>query len=264
MVAGRAGICCPVKGVPFALSLYIEKEADMPKSNQWIKRYEERGALWIHDGHPQRPHALLTSGKHSDGFFNSELVMEDPVLLDEACDQLAKLYESYVFSQFGILVMLDTLPGRVVGPAMGAITLAHDMARHISMRQGFPCLRAYVEKEGEGKNKKMVFKRASIRPGERVLLVEDVLTSGESVELAADAVVRAGGVVLSYVAVLVNRSGLAEVNGKKIVALIDRPMHNWDPDECPLCAAGSEAIRPKELDNWARLNARYSEKGEEI
>ena len=60
-----------------------------------------------------------------------------------------------------------------------------------------------------------------------------------------------------FVAVLVNRSGLTEVGGKKIVALIDRPMPMWTPDECPLCKAGSEAIRAKGSENWARLKATY-------
>jgi hypothetical protein len=54
----------------------------------------------------------------------------------------------------------------------------------------------------------------------------------------------------------VNRSGLTEVNGMKIVALIDHPMPMWAPEECPLCPQGSEAIRAKG-ENWARLTAAY-------
>ena len=92
-------------------------------------------------------------------------------------------------------------------------------------------------------------------PNKRVLLCEDVLTIGGSVELTAEATMAAGARVLQYLLVLVNRSGLAEVGGKKIVALINRPMPMWMPEECPLCKAGSEAIRPK--DNWTRLNAAY-------
>lgn len=220
-------------------------------SERWMNRYESVGALWIHDGNPLRPHALLASGKHSDGFFNSELVMEDPFSLDKACEDLTSLLKDG-----GVFSGLFTI-NRVVGPAMGAITFAHDMARHTSKMQINPCLRSYVEKEGEGREKKMVFRRTSVHPGEHVLLVEDVLTTGESVELAADAVIRAGGYVFPIVVVLVNRSGLKEVNGKRIVALIDQTMHNWDPSECPLCSVSSEAIHPKNLDNWARLNAEY-------
>lgn len=220
-------------------------------SDAWVRVYKQKGALWIHDGNPQCPHVLLTSGKHSDGFFNSELVMEDPSSLDKACAFLLHLLEKEE-AQLGPLGA-----DRVVGPAMGAITLAHDMARHISRQQNSQCLRSYVEKEGEGKDKRMVFRRTSVCPGEQVLLVEDVLTTGESIELAAEAVIQAGGILRPCVAVLVNCSGLAEIGGKKIIALIDHPIHNWGREGCPLCASGSEAIRPKISDNWERLNSHH-------
>lgn len=217
--------------------------------NGWIECYKEKGALWMYDGNAKRPHALLTSGKHSNGFFNSELVMEDASLLEEASFDLRNL-----------LVWTGLNGGevsRVVGPAMGAITLAHSLAAGISCStHGAPCLRAYTEKDGEGKEMKMVFRRTTIKSGEKVLLCEDVLTTGGSVDATAQAVTEAGGIILPYVAVLVNRSGLAEVSGKKIVALIDRSMPMWNPDVCPLCKAGSEAIKPKGKENWARLNAK--------
>ena len=103
----------------------------------------------------------------------------------------------------------------------------------------------------------MVFsdEELDLLPNQSILLCEDVLTTGGSVDLAATAVTNAGGIVLPFILVLVNRSGLTEANGKKIVALIDRPMPMWTPEECPLCKQGSEAIRPK--DNWMRLNAAY-------
>ncbi|MBI1960983.1 MAG: hypothetical protein HYS43_01785 [Candidatus Liptonbacteria bacterium] len=223
---------------------------------QWIAVYQKCGALWIHDGNPKRPHVLLTSdGKHSNGFFNSELVMENPLVLDWAARDLTKLLAAHATNA--------TIGGvdRVVGPAMGAITLAHDLARCIGEVNCRPCLRGYGEKaEERGRDdretkKKMVLKRTALKKGERILLCEDVLTSGASVNMVAEAVIAAGGEVLPYVAVLVNRSGLTEVSGKKIVALIDRHMPKWDPDECPLCKEGSEALRPKET--WARLTAAY-------
>ncbi len=218
-------------------------------SDDWINQYQKKGALWLHDGNSKRPHALLTSGNHSSGFFNSELVMEDSLILDDACSDLVELLR-----QHG-LILNDV--DRVVGPAMGAITLAHDISRHIGRDRGRFCLRAYTEKETDGDSKLMVFRKTMIRPGERVLPAEDVLTTGGSVDLTATAVTNVGGIVLSFVAVLVNRSGLTEVKGKKIVALIDRPMPMWTPDQCPLCQEGSEAIRPKGVENWNRLNAAY-------
>jgi len=217
--------------------------------DDWVSRYADRGALWFHDGNTVRPHALLTSGKHSSGFFNSERVMEDPLLLDRACNNLL-----YLLKQGGFdLEVVD----RVAGPALGAITPAHDLARHIGFARDRPCLRAYAEKDPERGPKAMVFKRTAIRPGEQILLVEDVLTTGVSTEETAMAVVRAGGIVMPFVGVLVNRSGLTEVGDKQIVALIDHPMPMWKAEECPLCKQGSEPLRPKGAENWARLNAQY-------
>jgi len=218
-------------------------------TERWIRAYEDREALWLHDGNPKRPHALLSKGEHSSGFFNSELVIEDAVLLDAATRALMRLLRN--------VCPIITVVDRVVGPAMGAITLAHDLARQIGKERVRPCLSSYVEKEGEGEDLIMVFKRRSVRPGENVLLGEDVLSTGGSVDLSARAVEKARGVVMPVVGALVNRSGLTELNGRKIVALIDRPMPKWAAHECPLCKQGSEAIRPKEKGNWARLNAKY-------
>lgn len=231
-------------------------------SEAWIEEYKKKEALWIHDGNPKRPHALLsTAGVHSSGFFNSELVMEDATLLDDASYDLVRLLTDQGLN----LSQVD----RVVGPAMGAITMAHSVAAAVNsgklisehhLYQSTPrCLRAYTEKEeGDKGTFVMVFKRTVIRKGERILQVEDVVTTGVGVELTSHAVINSGGSVLPFVAVLVNRSGLKDVYGKKIVSLIDHHMPTWHPHACPLCQAGSEAIRPKYNENWARLNAVYS------
>lgn len=217
---------------------------------EWIKQYKERKAYWVHDGNPRRPHALLASGNHSNGFFNSELVMEDPALLDRAVDDLLNSLRAEGLE----LNSMD----RVVGPAMGAITLAHDMARQITWRRNHPCLRGYAEKQiVEGKKESMKFVRTPVSPGERLLPVEDVTTTTESVKMMIDAAVKAQCTIAPFVGVLVNRSGVTEVAGCKIVALITKPMPIWEPDQCPLCIQGSTALKPKESDNWRSLNAVY-------
>lgn len=220
--------------------------------NYWTNKYREKGAFWLHDGNPKRPHALLTtSGKHSNGFFNSELVMENTFLLSEACSYLVELLVEQGLKLEGI--------DRVVGPAMGAITLAHGISYSIGCERGYACLRAYTEKHEVNHPGQviMVFKRTAIHPLEQILLCEDVITTGDSVGLMVMAIASSGGVVLPFIATLVNRSGLKEINGKRIVALIDYPMPMWRPEECPLCQQGSEAIWPKDVKNWARLNASY-------
>lgn len=215
----------------------------------WIREYQQKDALWIHDGNPKRPHALLTSGKHSNGFFNSRLVIPDEALLrDAAFDLLLR------FNQQGGDIW--NIHG-VVGPQTGATKLAELASDQIVTYTGNPCFWASPAKhEWEGK-KSMLFEGRELDRfrDQSILLGEDVLSTGGSVKLTAAAVIEYGGIVLPYVLVLVNRSGLTETSGKRIIALIDHPMPMWTPDECPLCKKGSEALRPKE--NWARLNASY-------
>lgn len=210
-------------------------------SELWIERLKDIGALWIHDDNSARPHALLTSGKHSNGFFNGGLVMQDPRLLEAACYDLI------------LKISVPFRVNRVVGPAMGAITMAHEVARQLSNSNSHTRM-SFVEKD-ERLPGRMMFKRTSVMPDERVLVVEDVLTTGGSVEATIAAVEEIGAEVLPWVLVLVNRSGLTHIGDRKILSLIQREMPTWEPDDCPLCAQDSEAIRPKDKENWARLNA---------
>lgn len=214
----------------------------------WVREYEQKGALWIHDGNPKRPHALLTSGKHSNGFFNSRLVISDENLLHDAASYLLHFFTEQSGKVSEVRV--------VVGPQTGATKLAEFLSIEVMASTGNGCFWASPAKhESEGK-KSMIFSEDELvyLPDQTVLLCEDVLTTGGSVDLTVTAVTNAGGIVLPFILVLVNRSGLTEVAGKKIIALIDHPMPMWTPDECPLCKEGSEAIRPKG-ENWARLCA---------
>ncbi|MEA2701999.1 MAG: orotate phosphoribosyltransferase [Candidatus Parcubacteria bacterium] len=214
--------------------------------NGWLRAYQDLGALWIHDGNPRRPHALLTSGQHSNGFFNSKLVIEDKPLLNLAAQDLVELIDG----RGEILCLID----RVVGPQTGATDLAELIAHELGCSWSSPA------KSGEGEERTMVFSQDEAKAiyGDSVLLCEDVITTGGSVNRAATAITGALGDLLPYVAVLVNRSGLEEVDGRKIIALVTRHLPIWAAEECPLCAQGSEAIRPKEsAENWGRLNAHY-------
>jgi orotate phosphoribosyltransferase len=219
-------------------------------ANDWIGEYQKKDALWIHDNNPKRPHALLTSGKHSNGFFNSRLVIPDEVLLRDAASDLLELFTS----QGGDFTKIQG----VVGPQTGATKLAELISDQLNaFARDDVVFWASPAKKEEGAQKSMVFsdEERELLRGQYVLLCEDVLTTGGSVDLTIDAVENAGGSAMPFILVLVNRSGLSEVSGKQIIALIDRPMPMWTPDECPLCKQGSEAVRPKE--NWARLNATY-------
>jgi orotate phosphoribosyltransferase len=212
---------------------------------EWIGHYQLKDALWIHDGDVKRPHALLTSGKHSNGFFNSRLIIPDEVLLRDAVSDLLE--------QFTLLGEDVSKIKCVVGPQTGATKLAELISIQISKYTKYECSWASPSKGGSGGNKLMVFadKDLDILHSKSVLLCEDVITTGGSIDLATKAIVNAGGIVVPFVLVLVNRSGVTEVNGRKIVSLINRAMPIWTPEECPLCKIGSEPVRPK--DKWSQL-----------
>ena len=233
--------------------------------DQWIDAYRQKDGLWIHDGKPERPHALLTSGKHSNGFFDSRKIIVDEWLMLEAAHDLLML----LAARTGQLPEFDV----VIGPQTGATKLAELMCEFVNELRGLAaritdsrigdkvCLFMSPAKHEVDGIKSMVFtpEEVALLPGKKVLLCEDVISTGGSIDLTAEAVVVAGGEPLSYLCTLVNRSGQKRISNKKIIALINRDMPMWETDECPHCLQGSEAIRPKDPEgkNWARLNASY-------
>ena len=229
----------------------------MPKFTEadWIAAYREKDALWIHDGNLMRPHAVLTSGKHSGGFFNRKPVIADDPLMLRAAMELTR----HFIEAGGDIEKID----RVVGPQTGATRLAELIANAITMRRGRTCYWASPAKHEEDGVKSMVFDDPGqkVKAGEMVLLCEDVATTTGSIKLTADVVIKSGGVLADWVLLLVNRSGQQLVGGyntMRIMALIDREMPIWEVSACPLCDQGSEALRPpKDPVNWAKLNAEY-------
>ena len=215
------------------------------EENRWLEPFRHSGALWIHDGNPSRPHALLTSGNHSNGFFNGSMLLQDP--------QLMRRVGITLMEDIGYRLKSDESEDitRVVGSAFGAITLAHECAGYIDAMTGFT---EPVIMDGA---KSMMLKRFPVQDGEVVLVVEDVFTTGGTTLKTIAALEAAGAKVVPYVGVIVNRSGLKELERRQVVALVDREMPMWPTKECPLCKEGSEAIRPKGNEAWQRLNAAY-------
>lgn len=211
----------------------------------WTDRLKRLNALWIHDQNVHRPHIEINE-YHSSGYFSDE-IMENSELLDEAAADIALLLYCKHMSLFNTL-------NRVVGPAFGAITFAHDVARNISrIRKNFTCLDSFGVKKSTNGVKSIVFEKSRIIPGEKVLVCDNVISTGEGVRLTMKAVQEQDGVILPCVVALLNLSGVDEICGKRIIALINYPMPKWPPSECPLCKVGSEAIAPT-ASNWARLN----------
>ncbi|MFZ2252985.1 MAG: phosphoribosyltransferase family protein [Minisyncoccia bacterium] len=218
----------------------------------WTEQYQNAEALWIHSGDSRQPHALLTSGMHSNGFFNSKLIIARDTLMHDAATDLVDL----LLSVYG--VKIEMLNG-IVGPQTGATKMAEYLSKEIAKVTGRGCFNASPAKHEENGVKSMVFspEEQLLIPEQNVLLCEDVCTTGGSIGLTANAIAACGGTTLPFVLVLVNRSGMSDIDGRKIIALINEDMPIWNANECPLCKAGSNAIRPKETGNWALLNATY-------
>lgn len=223
----------------------------MSRQERWIARYREVGGWWVHGGNPRQPHPLLTSGGHSGAYVNSRRIMRNPItmreLVDDAVGALAEakfpFHELDLVSgiQFGSITLADHLAG-------GCWDILEDIR---------PIDSVFAEKRGEGDEKHLVFDTTKPEEGERTLMADDVLTSGGSLEKLATLIKDARAVVLPFAFVIVNRTGLPEVGGRRIVSLIEKDLPSWAPNECPLCKQGSEAIRPKGKEAWARLNANY-------
>ncbi len=174
-------------------------------------------------------HFLLSSGRHAGRYVQCAKLFQDPPRAAEACAALADL----VRASTGDDKPFDV----VVGPALGAVVMAYELARALGVRGVF------AERDPE---KGFALRRGfSIEPGERVLVAEDVVTTGGSVRelLAALADSRPASLA---VASLVDRSGGDSAFG-------DHPFHSlarleipsWEEGDCPLCAEGAgPAVKP--------------------
>ena len=206
-------------------------------ATDWKKTFQEQGAIWIHDGKPARPHALLTSGLHSDGFVNCSLVTQN-----------ANLLKTIVSGAEGLAPRLADKPDWVIGSALGAVTFAYAVALQVGANAGF------TEKDGDA----MKLARFEVKPGQKVLVVEDTISTGGSTLKTIEGIQRAGVPaenILPYIVCLVNRSGSPTLGGRELRALLTLDIHNWAADECPLCKSGSQVVRPKS--NWAALTGTY-------
>lgn len=223
----------------------------------WTSEFKKRGALWIHDGNPKRPHALLTSGKHSNGFFAAKLVIDNSNLRSEALSDLLDL-------AIRAGLNIDKI-NRVVGPATGATLLAKSLAAEITQRRNLKCLWGSPVKDESTGTRIMVFPtndpENTIKPFELVLPIEDVMTTGESTILTLNAVRKLGGIPMSLILTMVNRGEDSYLRSKPIIALLHSHLPTWNPNECKekhLCKLGSESISPKRPpENWNLLNKEY-------
>jgi len=176
--------------------------------------FQETGALL--DGH-----FLLTSGLHSPRYLQCARVLQYP--------EHAEWIGRAIAARFA-----EDQINAVVAPAIGGIIVAHEAARALNVRAMF------TEREAAEMTLRRGFR---IDPGERVLVVEDVVTTGGSTRETLDAVTRAGGTVIGAASIVDRSGGLADV-GVRRVALLTLEVPAYDPSACPLCQQGIPAIKP--------------------
>ncbi|HYF95749.1 MAG TPA: orotate phosphoribosyltransferase [Symbiobacteriaceae bacterium] len=192
---------------------------------------EELFAIFKEAGVYREGHFVLTSGRHSGQFFLLPHLFQFPHLNEQVCAAMAAMFDG---------VEIET----VVGPATGGIVLAYEVARQLGLRRapGKAPRAIFTEKTEDGK---MALKRQwSLRAGEKVLMVEDAVTTGGSVVKAMEAIQPYGPEVVA-VACIADRSGGAAALGAPLKALVTLQVESWASEECPLCKAGVELVKPK-------------------
>jgi len=187
----------------------------MLTKEQAIEIFTKSGAL-------MEGHFKLTSGRHSNRYMQCALVLQYPQYTEQLALHIAEKYAAE---------KIDF----VIGPAMGGIIVAYEVARQLKV-PGIFC---------ERENGQMVLRRGfKLEPGHKVLVVEDVVTTGGSVMEVMD-IVRQSGAEVAGVAVLVDRSAGKVDFGVRKEAVLIMDIESWEAEECPLCQQGKgEAVKP--------------------
>ena len=171
-------------------------------------------------------HIVYTSGKHGSAYVNKDAVYPHIWAISALCEEIAQRSVDYDAEA-------------VIAPAVGGVILSTRVAESLE-ELGYVdhVLGVYADKDGDN----FVIKRGydKLIKGKRVLVVEDVLTTGGSVKKVIEAVRACGGEVVG-VGVLCNRGGIKTENignPPELFALVNVQMDAWDAEDCPLCKAG--------------------------
>jgi len=183
-------------------------------SNNTEEIFQKSGALL-------KGHFLLTSGLHSPVYWEKFRVLQFPNYTEQLCRMIADHFRKQEIQV-------------VAGPTTGGIILAFEVARQLGTRGIF------AEKEGEER----AFRRGfNIDPGERVLIVDDILTTGSSIREVIGAVNKLDGKIIG-IGVLVDRSEKATDFGVPLFSCHRAVTTTYQPEDCPLCAAKIPLVKP--------------------
>jgi len=177
-----------------------------------LKIFESTGALL-------NGHFLLTSGRHSDKYFQCAKVLQYPEYTSQVCSVISKFFEKFE---------IDT----VIAPAMGGIIVGYEVARQLGKRSIFT----------ERENNLMTLRRAfSLSENEKVLVCEDVVTTGGSVFEVIE-IVKSFGAKVIGVASIVDRSNGKVDFGYPFISSLKLDVISFNADECPLCKENKIAL----------------------
>ncbi len=205
-------------------------------------------AGWMHDGNPKSPHAELTSGKCSNGFFDCLRVLRHPNFCEILGLQLAKKIKKEL-KKLGI-ELIDW----VIGSPYADITFSYEVAKF------FKAIHAFTEKDpSDPKEKRMVWRRMTIPKRAAVLQIEELITTSGTFQEVRRAVREGNSEPVNFLPVvgtLIHRPHKLPVdyNGTTVVSLIERQIWAVEQKDCSLCAAGSPRYRPKT--HWRELTGK--------
>lgn len=166
-------------------------------------------------------HFLLTSGRHSDKYMQCAKIFQDAKYSVPLCAELVAQYR-------------DENVELVIGPAIGAISMSYEVGKQLGVRNIF----------AERENGVMTLRRGfTIEKGERVLIVEDVVTTGGSVREVMDLVRACGGEIVG-VGSIVDRTGGAIDFGVPYRSAFSMDITSYEPENCPICKTDMPLIKP--------------------
>ena len=169
-----------------------------------------------------RGHFELSSGLHSGHYFQCAQVLQYPTQASTICREIARRFRA-------------ARPSVVIGPAAGGILVAYETARALGARA------LYAERV----DAEMQLRRGfSVSKQDRVLIVEDAITTGESARKVATLMESFGAKVVGIATVVDRSGGKVRFPGRKFVGLFSLAFETFSPDNCPLCGEGIPATRP--------------------
>lgn len=182
-------------------------------SDTVIQIFEETGAYL-------KGHFRLTSGLHSNEYLQCALVLQHPAVAERFGRELAAQ-----------LPACDV----VVSPAVGGLIIGHEVARSLGTR--------FIFSERDADHKMTLRRGFDVKPGERAVVIEDVVTTGGSTREVIE-ILRAAGANVLAAGSVIDRSGGAVDLGVPRVALATLTVVTYAPESCPLCKQGVQVVKP--------------------